>query len=377
MNLNKNKNKPIFNKLTNKITNKLTNKPTNQTTNQTTSITNKVKEISEKVLNAATNLGGKINKSVTDIKQNITNKISNTTEKAKTSTGQDASKVVGKVQEFMQANSAISKFVAVVLSIIVFYMLFNICIYILSQYFMPTTHAKVIDGLVPSNIQLQISANPNVSNSVPILRSVNQSQGLEYTWDVWFFVKDVKTMDGYGLIFSKGLAKCSPSLSKSYTSGNNTCKPSNNSSLLGVCPGAYIIKSVQDQAELVIAINTLVDPSLNNSGFEEMTISDIPLNKWVHCAIRVQNNAVDIYINGVMTQRKNLQTLPLQNYYDTYVGDQYSFNGYISSLNYYAYALNYDQIQNDYVKGPNMNLQGQSTQINYKDYLAMNWHYKS
>jgi hypothetical protein len=80
-------------------------------------------------------------------------------------------------------------------------------------------------------------------------------------------------------------------------------------------------------------------------------------------------------MNGVMTQRKNLQTLPNQNYYDTYVGDKYGFDGYISSLNYYAYALNYDQIQNDFVKGPNMKLQGQSNQINYKDYLAMNWYY--
>jgi len=86
---------------------------------------------------------------------------------------------------------------------------------------------------------------------------------------------------------------------------------------------------------------------------------------------------VDVYVNGVMTQRKILQTLPLQNYYDTYVGDQYSFNGYIASLNYYAYALNYDQIQNDYVKGPNMNLYGQSNQINYKDYLDMNWYYNT
>ena len=106
-----------------------------------------------------------------------------------------------------------------------------------------------------------------------------------------------------------------------------------------------------------------------------MTIKDIPVNKWVHCAVRVQNLSVDVYINGVMTQRKNLKTLPNQNYYDTYVGDSNGFDGYISSLNYYAYALNYDQIQNDYAKGPNMKLQGQSNQINYKDYLAMNWYY--
>lgn len=236
---------------------------------------------------------------------------------------------------------------------------------------MPTTEATVVDGLTQSNVQVTISSNPNVSNSVPIFRSVNQSQGLEYTWDFWFFIKDVSTLQGYGLIFSKGLANC---INSDTDSAINECK--SGSSLLGVCPGAYITK-MNDQVQLIVAINTLIDPSLNNIGYEEMSIKDIPLNKWVHCAIRVQNVAVDVYINGIMTQRKILQTLPLQNYYDTYVGDQYSFNGYISSLKYYAYALNYDQIQEDYVKGPNMNLYGQNAKINYKDYLAMNWYYSS
>ena len=349
----KNRNKPI---------NKPDNKPSNSL------FTNKVQNFSQKVIEKATNLGDKINKSVTDIKQNITNKISNATEKIKaTTTTQDTTKVAGKVQEFMQANSAISKFVAVVLSIIVFYMLFNIGVYILSQYFMPTKHAKVIDGLVPSNVREQISANPTVSNSVPILRSVNQNQGLEFTWDVWVFIKDVTTLNqNYGLIFSKGLSNS--------TNQSNESNIALGSSLLGVCPGLYIT-SVGNQVQLVVGISTMIDPSLNNTGIEEMTIQDIPLNKWVHCAVRVQNISVDVYINGVMAQRKNLQTLPLQNYYDTYVGDKNSFNGYISSLNYYAYALNYDQIQNDYVKGPNMKLKGQSNQINYKDYLAMNWYY--
>ena len=78
-----------------------------------------------------------------------------------------------------------------------------------------------------------------------------------------------------------------------------------------------------------------------------------------------------------MTKRKNLKGLPNQNYDKTYVGQEGGFKGYISSLNYYTYALNYDEIQSDYVKGPNMNLVGQNNQINYKDYLAMNWYYKT
>jgi hypothetical protein len=329
--------------------------PFNRNGNQ--SLTDKIKSIAQNTMKGATNLGEKIGQAATDVKQKIQNKVKNTTEKVKYApTTQDAGKIVGKVQEFMEANSAISKFVAVVLSILVFYILFNLGIHLISQYFIPQTSVKVVDGLIPSNSQIVVSSNPNITSSVPILRSINQDQGLEFTWDVWFFIKDTQKIEGDALIFSKGLAK-------------------ENSNNQGVCPGVYIRPNTNSEVELNVTMNTMIDPSLNNIGIESIFIKDIPINKWVHCAVRVQNLSVDVYINGVMTQRKNLQTLPNQNYYDTYVGDQLGFDGYISSLNYYAYALNYDQIQNDFVKGPNMKLQGQSNQINYKDYLAMNWYY--
>ena len=343
------------------------NKPTNSPGK---TLTNKVKEISDKAIAAATNLGEKITKTATDIKQTVSDKIASTSDAVKgSSTSEQASKFMGQVQEFMNANSAISKFVAVVLSILVFYMLFNISVHAMSQYLMPTTHAKVLKGLVPSNSQKIVNADPNVSDSIPILRSVNQDQGLEYTWDYWFFISDVSTLNGYGLIFSKGETKYQGTIA----SPSPTLMPN----ILGVCPGAYITTMNTNKVSMVVAISTIIDPKLNNSGIEIMTIPEIPINKWVHAAIRVQNLSVDIYINGVMTQRKNLQTLPNQNYGNTYIGDINSFKGYVSSLNYYAYALNYDQIQGDFAKGPNMNLDGQDNQINYKDYLAMNWYYKS
>ena len=351
MNQNKNRNK----------NRNINSNPLNRNGNQ--SLTEKIKSIAQTTIKGATNLGEKIGQVATDVKQKIENKLKNTTEKIKYAPPtQDAGKVVGKLQEFMEANSAISKFVAVVLSILVFYILFNLGIHLISKFFIPQTTVKVIDGLMPSNSQVVVSSNPNVTSSVPILRSINQSQGLEFTWDVWFFIKNTEKLTGDALIFSKGLAQKHPL-------GN-----------LGVCPGVYITPNTNNEVELRVAISTMIDPSLNNIGnigVETMTIKDIPMNKWVHCAVRVQNLSVDVYINGVMTQRKNLQTLPNQNYYDTYVGDKDSFDGYISSLNYYAYALDYDEIQNDFVKGPNMNLHGQSNQINYKDYLAMNWYYRT
>ena len=356
--------------MSNFLKNKNKNGPLNKNgrTNGPT-LSDKVSNIAGQAAKTATNLGGKISETASDLKKNIQNKVSETSEKVKgTSTAQDASKIIGNIGEFMEANSAISKFVAVVLSILLFYMLFNVGTYFLSQFFMPTKHAKVLDGLMISERPKVISAKPSYTNkdAVPILRSVNQDQGLEFTWGVWFLISDISTLTGQSCIFSKGTAQGTKSA---------------NDALIGVCPGVYISRDVNSsnnsQVILTVAMSTRVDPKINNAPVETMKIPGIPVNKWVHCAVRVQNVSVDVYINGIMSQRKNLHGLPNQNYQDTYIGDRLGFKGYISSLHYYAYALNYDDIQADYVKGPNMKVVGQDTKVNYKDYLAMNWYYKS
>jgi hypothetical protein len=373
-----NKNKNPFNKIKNATKNAAKNAAQMIQSTPEPNLTTKVTEIAKGAMNKASNLGQKIGQVATNIKDTVQTKITTTTDAVKAApatqkTTEQVSKVTSMTKEFMQANSAISKFVAVVLSILLFYILFNIGVYYLNQYFMPGNKPQIVDGLIDSNTQMVVSSNPNVLNAAPILRSVNQSQGLEFTWDVWFFIKDVENLiknNNYSLLFSKGIAS---------QSGNSRQLITSTDDLLNVCPGAYISYKgdKQGQAQLTIAMNTYTDPAIGNSGSETVMIPDIPLNKWVHLAIRVQSKSVDIYINGVLTQRHNLQTLPKQNYYDTYVGDPQGFNGFISSLNYYNYALNYDQIQSDYVKGPNMVMKGTNTKINYKDYLAMNWYYNA
>lgn len=119
-------------------------------------------------------------------------------------------------------------------------------------------------------------------------------------------------------------------------------------------------------------------PLVGSSEFaESITIENIPMKKWVCCTIRVQQTTVDIYINGIMTQRKKLNNLPRQNYYDVKVGDSNDgFDGAISTLRYYSRALSYDDIQSVYGSGPNLkSLENHG--LNAKDYLSINWYYKS
>jgi Concanavalin A-like lectin/glucanases superfamily len=103
-------------------------------------------------------------------------------------------------------------------------------------------------------------------------------------------------------------------------------------------------------------------------------IPDIPLNKWLNVIIRCQNNTLDVYINGTITRSLQLSSVPKQNYGDVYVGMNGGFDGYISNLWYYNYALGVAAIQGIVTWGPNTKMIGNNG-MNLKDsnYLSLRW----
>ena len=62
-------------------------------------------------------------------------------------------------------------------------------------------------------------------------------------------------------------------------------------------------------------------------GLEKTTIiKHIPIRKWIHVAIRVENKNFDVYVNGVLSNRRVLDSLPRQNYGNIYLGQRDSKN---------------------------------------------------
>jgi hypothetical protein len=146
---------------------------------------------------------------------------------------------------------------------------------------------------------------------------------------------------------------------------------SNNSENHGImfpnnAPGLYIRPNSND---LVVIMNTF------NVINEELIIPDVPLNKWVNVIIRCQNKTLDVYINGTITRSINLIGVPKQNYGDVYVALNGGFNGYISNLWYYNYALGTTAIQNIVKNGPNTTLINGNNGINstVANYLSLRW----
>jgi len=257
------------------------------------------------------------------------------------------------INEFLESNSLIGKIAFFLLVLFVFILLLRFGISILGWFnSMGSNNPKLIDGMVDAKQLIVIPQSPSVPNSITINRSVNANDGIEFTWSVWIFIDDFNYKNGvYKTIFYKG----------------NDGLQSNGLNFPNNAPGLYIAPNTND---LVVMMNTF---SVIN---EQITISNIPINKWINIIIRCENTNLDIYINGLVTKSHILHGVPKQNYGDVYVGMNGGFSGYISNLWYYNYGLGIAAIQEIVSNGPNTTLGGNKaiTQKN-PDYLSMRWYF--
>jgi hypothetical protein len=206
-----------------------------------------------------------------------------------------------------------------------------------------------MDGMVDATQLIVYPQDPSSNGAVTIYRSVNAADGVEFTWSVWVFINSFTNTDTYKHVFSKG----------NYTIGSNGMMDPNNA------PGLYIAPK---ENTMVVVMNTY--QVIN----EEITIPNIPTNKWINVLIRCQNNTLDVYINGTISRSINLVGIPKQNYGDVYLGMNGGFDGYVSNLWYYNYALGTSAIQKIVEKGPNKKMIGNNgVSDNLFNYLSLRW----
>jgi len=257
-------------------------------------------------------------------------------------------------QSFLESNSLVAKFAFLLLVIFCFVIALRIGITLISYFTKQSDSPHLIDGMVDATQMIVFSQDPSGNNSQTIYRSVNASDGIEFTWSVWIYINNLNdsgTTPTYKHIFSKG---------NSDLQNNGMISPNN-------APGLYI---APNSNTLVLMMNTF--DVIN----EEIHIPDIPLNKWVNVIVRCKNTTLDVYVNGTITRSINLVGVPKQNYGDVYVAMNGGFNGNISNLWYYNYALGTTAIQNISQNGPNtymISSSGSGMSDNMFDYLSLRW----
>tara|TARA_B100000902_G_C26842954_1_gene684326 strand:- start:240 stop:641 length:402 start_codon:yes stop_codon:yes gene_type:complete len=79
--------------------------------------------------------------------------------------------------------------------------------------------------------------------------------------------------------------------------------------------------------------------NMNNTS-EHIVVKDIQLQKWLCIQIVMRDVIVDFYINGKLVQSKTLNYVPiLSDKGNLTIGKDNGFNGTMSNLTYYNYAL--------------------------------------
>jgi hypothetical protein len=194
----------------------------------------------------------------------------------------------------------------------------------------------------------------NLDNKDTLLYpSVNEVHGLEFSYACHLFI-DPETFQGNGATNSSEVR-----LKHVFHKGSANAWP-----LLG--PGVFV--NSQNNA-LRIYMNSSKD--WNNY----VEIDNMPVGKWFHLVITQKGQYMDIYINGNIKTHHEFSAVPKINYGNVYVMSSTEFptsgalenmrgedgkaivisgpmKGMVSRLRYYAYALNYSQIDSLYREGP-------------------------
>lgn len=152
-----------------------------------------------------------------------------------------------------------------------------------------------------------IDGKKQFDSSLYIPTSINQQEGLTFSYTAWLRVDDFSYRYGQEkVIFIKG--------------------PTDLSSM---CPGVFLDANTNS---LLVKVDTF-------GAREVVVVSNLSAKKWFHLAVAVDQDSIDVYINGVLYTHHSIPQVPRQNPSTIHVGVGGGFDGKISSLNYYNYFL--------------------------------------
>lgn len=266
---------------------------------------------------------------------------------------------VGASSEFLQSNGLVAKFAFIIFVLIAFMFLFSLGSGILGMFFSPSRSPKLVNGYRSGGSPKTVGQNPNSNNPLVIYRSNNAASGMEFTWSSWLNITDVGSANGpstYKHIFSKG---------------NDVYDSTTGKANVNNAPGLYL-QAGTNTLHFVLDVESPIGGVQKDA--QTIDIGNIPLKKWFHLAIRLQDHSMDIYINGTIAQRKSFDFVVKQNYDDVLIAHNGGFSGSISDLQYYDRALNSFEIASIVSYGPNLvtNDDNSGASSSY-DYISGSW----
>jgi hypothetical protein len=151
-------------------------------------------------------------------------------------------------------------------------------------------------------------------------RSKDQSQGITFSYTCWVRIDDFAYRYGQPKVI--------------FTKGSEDMKT--------MCPALLVDANTNS---LLVKLDTFGDT-------ETIPISNIPAKKWLHVAIAVDQEAVNVYINGNLYIHHSLTQVPKQNNSTVSTGVGGGFDGKLASLQYYSHLLSPEEVKASMANAP-------------------------
>ena len=228
---------------------------------------------------------------------------------------------IGDIKESAKSYLFSSKIFYTIFYILVLTLLFVILYYfgkkLIYKYVYKQVSINLLSGVKSATKAYVISQDPVSHSYLPIKRS---DDGLQFTYSAWMYIESLDSNKDRQHIFHKGNSEANPLM----------------------CPAVYL----EGGNTIGVHINTLKNID------ETVKITNIPLRKWLCLTIVVNERMLDIYINGYLKERKELTSLPKQNEGNFWCNMNGGFEGFMSNIKYYPYAVELNEIISEVENGP-------------------------
>ena len=271
------------------------------------------------------------------------------------------------ITQIFLGEGLLSEFLLALVAIVLLYLFFITVEFLYTAYLNIGSHVVDLFPFTASSDDKQVVIRQDLSkfpDGKQIPFSDNERTGIEFTYSFYLYVNP-STFNGedtLATVFYKGYMTPFP--------------------LLG--PGVFIKKNSNT---LRVFMNSYKNP------YTYCDIENIPVRKWFHCALVARKNGLEVYINGNLSKKMSFEgSLPYQNFQDLVLFSQNSmvvrgsttpalnsetftvqgsFQGNLSSLKYFGYALSYTEIQGQVTTGPSAKVVSASQDA--PPYLADTW----
>lgn len=221
-------------------------------------------------------------------------------------------------------NNMIQMIIIIIIVIITLYILFAIFRYFNTR---SRNAPMLISEPVDASLERIIPAN-----------QIPKAAGYEFTLNFWMYVRDWN--------YSYDYPKCV------LYRGDKNCKKA--SPMVFLYPKTNKLMIRMDDGS-VDNMNPFSCKNLKDdlSDVKPCDIGNIPLQRWVMVTTVLWNTTSDIYINGKLARSCTYHNIPnIMNDKNIYVSVNDGFNGYISRLQYFNFAINPHHAYKLYQNGP-------------------------